>query len=259
MKVLNRIYLVLALVLGVLGIIQCTRLRDLSPLGYLIMFLPSAMFGFSYLISRKPQRFDVHAILVIVSLLASGFVVLMCWSLEFLESGSTEITDVHRYTQILDDYSKSHPDLVSHFPKSIPADARNIHFSYLPHCLQQGAHVQLRYTLTQAGISELNEYFATKKTLSVRGGDAEVRVGEAGVHKNTPNMPTTEFYTSEARIDELGKGLKSPSYESLIFPEDYEIMVLDPLVNNVDWNHGQSHGVAISKKRSEIVYWMEAW
>ena len=25
------------------------------------------------------------------------------------------------------------------------------------------------------------------------------------------------------------------------------------------WNHGHSHGVAISKKRHEIVYWAEVW
>jgi hypothetical protein len=44
---------------------------------------------------------------------------------------------------------------------------------------------------------------------------------------------------------------------------DYEIMIFDPVLTNRPpgfyWNHGQSHGVAISTARNEIVYWAEAW
>jgi hypothetical protein len=61
-------------------------------------------------------------------------------------------------------------------------------------------------------------------------------------------MPTTSFYTS---------GSKDHS-----FPNDYEIMAFDALPKEGEhrnWNHGQSHGVAISTQLNEIVYWAESW
>jgi hypothetical protein len=49
------------------------------------------------------------------------------------------------------------------------------------------------------------------------------------------------------------------------FPDDFEIMIFDPVLPESEraeghyWNHGKSHGVAISTNRNEIVYWAEAW
>ena len=64
-------------------------------------------------------------------------------------------------------------------------------------------------------------------------------------------MPTTCFMTGDG--------------EQNSFPEDYEIMIFDRLLPESErpeghyWNHGQSHGVAISNERSEIVYWAKVW
>jgi len=64
-------------------------------------------------------------------------------------------------------------------------------------------------------------------------------------------MPTTCFFTSDDGQRE--------------FPKDYEIMIFDKVFKDEDrpkgfyWNHGYCHGVAISRKRNEIVYWAECW
>ncbi len=71
------------------------------------------------------------------------------------------------------------------------------------------------------------------------------------VNASPDGMPTTEFYTGEVKHVE--------------FPKDYELLVLDRLIpakeraNGLYWNHGKSHGVAISKQRNEIIYWAEFW
>ncbi|GAJ14113.1 unnamed protein product, partial [marine sediment metagenome] len=76
--------------------------------------------------------------------------------------------------------------------------------------------------------------------------------GDTNAHMNMKEgMPTTFFYTGG-----------SDNHE---FPDDYEVMIFDNVLKEEDrpeghyWNHGQSHGVAISKKRNEIVYWAESW
>lgn len=47
------------------------------------------------------------------------------------------------------------------------------------------------------------------------------------------------------------------------FPTDYQIFIFDAKPHNVssdfDWNHGTNCGVAISKERSEVIYWAESW
>lgn len=68
-------------------------------------------------------------------------------------------------------------------------------------------------------------------------------------------MPTTNFFTSKAPQNDPTR---------LSFPADYEIMVLDPIIPNSEkaenhaWLDSDSHGVAISKQRNEIVYWAES-
>lgn len=64
-------------------------------------------------------------------------------------------------------------------------------------------------------------------------------------------MPTTHFFTSGSDNRE--------------FPDDFEIMIFDEVLKEENrpeghyWNHGDSHGVAISKEKGEIVYWAESW
>jgi hypothetical protein len=103
----------------------------------------------------------------------------------------------------------------------------------------------LRCSLPPEQIEEWYARFARKKTKSFFGGDMND-------HMNMKNgMPTTCFYAADTKERK--------------FPNDYEIMVLDDVLNEEDrpagfyWNHGRSHGVAISRERHEIVFWAESW
>ncbi len=250
MKILNRIYLTLALVFSVLGIVQCFRWHECSgtiTIGYLFNFLPTGIFLIAYALGRSVRREVVHAIVIPLCLLGVGFWGFFTVIIEEFLRETTEVTNVRKYETILSDYWISHGagNLVGHFPRPIPSDAEDVHFSFLPAFLQGGAHVQLRYRAAPAVISELYEQFSGEKTMSFTGGDIND-------HMNLKEgMPTTFFYTSGSKNHR--------------FPGDYEIMIFDPVLLEADrqpgfyWNHGRSHGVAISKMRNEIVYWAESW
>ena len=126
---------------------------------------------------------------------------------------------------------------------SFPADAREPRLSFFPGFLQGGAHFQIRYGLPADQIKALHSRFSSEKTKSFFGGDTNAHMNQ------TNGMPTTSFYTgTDGRRD---------------FPADYEIMIFDPVLTNRPpgfyWNHGRSHGVAISTAKNDIVYWAEAW
>ena len=242
MKTLSRIYLVLAILLGVVGIVQCVRWCNSGTLtiGYLLNFLPGMAFFIAYIASKNINRKAVHLVAIPLCLSALVFWGFLTLAVEMFDSATTEVTNVRRYDVVLNDWSNS--DLVGHFPRPIPSDAKDVKFSFLPGFLQGGAHIQLRYSVSPDTISDLHSRFSKMKTKSFIGGDKN------GHMNMKEGMPTTFFYTSG-----------SDNHE---FPDDYEIMIFDQVLKEEDkpnWNHGQSHGVAISKKRNEVIYWAESW
>ena len=136
-------------------------------------------------------------------------------------------------------------ELVSHFPDSIPQSATLKKFCHFPGFLQGGAYIQLRLELPEKEIAQLYDRFLQQRTKSFFGGDMSRHMNE------TNGMPTTFFYTGDS--------------DKQSFPDDYEIMIFDPIFPESErpegfyWNHGTSHGVAISTNRNEIVYWAESW
>ncbi len=242
MKLLAYTYLVLAVFFGFIGVLLYLwwRSTGVALVVSLLNFLPAIVFLIAFFIStnRRLRKADtVHGVTGILC-----FCILFTWGLfTYGLAGwvyaDTEITDVRMYKCVLL-FCWGDNDLISHFPRPIPSDAKNVRFSFSPAFLQQGAHIQLRYSLDEKQIAELYDKFSSLKTKSFHGGSATD-------HANSGDgaMPTTSFYTSG-----------SDEYE---FPDDYEIMVLDPIVESYNWNHPRSHGVAISKKRNEIIYWAE--
>ena len=131
---------------------------------------------------------------------------------------------------------------IQHFPSSIPENATNVKFVYLPKYLQGGGHIQLRLKLPQPEIEELLTEYHSKAKYKFIGGDRNEHANEPG------GVPTTYFYTS---------GTDDGS-----FPDTYEILVLkvQPEGNpDFEWNHGYSYGVVIGVEKSEIIYWAEYW
>jgi len=241
MKILTRIYLVLAIVFAVIGLVLCLR-WPWPPfgvwIGYAFLFVPSILFMVMFALGQTLKNKLLHIIGIPICVLTLG-----CWSMcilgaEMVIEATTEVTSVKRYEEILDNYWSSSP-LIRYFPRPIPPDAENVKFSFLPKFLQGGSHIQLRYSTSPEEIGKLHAVFAEKKTKSFFGGDTNDHANMKG------GLPTTFFYTSDSG--------------DLEFPDDFEILVLQASPQDTSWNHGESCGVAISRKRNEIVYWAEYW
>jgi len=242
MKLLTLIYLIGAVLCFVGGIVQCVRWLGYEPFspGFLLHFIPAAVFFFAYIAS---QHIDSEAVrlLAIPACIFTLFVwAMFSLAVESFMEATTTVTDVGRYEEILAPCDDS--TLLAHFPRPIPPDAEDVKFSFFPGFLQGGAHFQLRYRTSTETIDNLHERFSEMATQSFIIGDEE---GRANLDVR---MPSTVFYTSGTDDHD--------------FPDDYEMMIFDQLPaegTNPSWNHGQSHGVAISQQRNEIVYWAEWW
>ncbi len=241
-----RAYLVLAGLFVVIGLVQCVRwqVSGLTALSVLVSFAPAAAFAAAYAATRRKWISAMPGIATAFCLLVLGHWGAVTLAIEALNSATAEVTDAGEYASVLDEYWSSNSDLVSHFPRPIPSEARDVRFSFQPGFLQGGTHVQLRFSVPEQEISDLYEHFAAIRTKSFHGGDW-------GEHANAKDgMPTTWFHTGDS--------------QDRSFPADYEVMILDPLLTEQEratgsWNHGRSHGVAISRERGEIVYWAEDW
>jgi hypothetical protein len=247
MKILHKILLILCFVFLALGVVQCFRWGTSGEvtLGYLLNFIPFTAFGGSYLFLKKRSRSKSSHIIAVVfcvfALLVWGVISL---GVEIFLQATADVTNVKKYEDILTSYwGDSY--LITHFPQTIPDNALDVSFSFRQAFLQGGAHIQLRLTLSEEKIDQLYRKFSKLKTKSFMGGNINDHINMK------EGMPTTSFYTNNA--------------DQRDFPEDYEIMIFDEVLEEKDrlqgayWNHGKSHGVAISKIKHEIVYWAESW
>jgi|GEM_PF-2221986 len=141
-------------------------------------------------------------------------------------------TNPQQYKKIISK-ARSTP-LTDHFPRTIPADARNIHLYYNPGPLQAATILQLRYTTTPEQIADLTTRFTPKAIKTISGDD--------------PYVMKPTFFTGDRNQSPQDTGLGS-------FSPDFQILVLyrDP-AHTAEPTYS---GVAISEKRNEIVYWME--
>ena len=171
-------------------------------------------------------------------IIAGGFLVRESFS---KNSENQPITNTKRYREIR--YQTwLHPEIIKHFPQSIPTDAQEAKMIYSPGLIKGSKVLQLRYKLPSNKIEKLLlDYQKVAKYKYVGGNTND--------HANQPQgVPTTFFYTNES--------------EEQTFPLTYQILVLnarDRGTPNFKWQHGDSYGVAIDKFNSEIVYWAEQW
>jgi len=142
-----------------------------------------------------------------------------------------EVTEASRYTDILE-RNWHHSGLTQQFPTSIPSNATDVHFSYIPGLAQGGSRIKLRLGLPPEQIAKaLTEYRAKA-----------IHQFHSGERKAPTNSP-----------EDVPVGA---------FPDTFEILVLiaEPLGHpELIWNHGVSSGVAIDNQNSEIVYWASEW
>jgi hypothetical protein len=177
----------------------------------------------------------------------AAIMALVAWVMIDLNSSLETVTDVAQYSKILNNPWKNSP-LVQHFPKTIPAEAKNAKIHYVPGFLQGGSMLQLQMTLPPAKIAEIQ---AQLRKIAQRKYTP-------GAKDNSPIQETSAdgqmSVTFEYRYY-LGKSGDQN------FPENYEILVLSDTrgAPTYNWNHSQMHGVAIDPTTSEIVYWAESW
>jgi hypothetical protein len=172
---------------------------------------------------------------------------LVAWVMIDLNSSLETVTDVAQYSKILNNPWKNSP-LVQHFPKTIPAEAKNVKIHYVPGFLQGGSMLQLQMTLPPAKIAEIQAQLrkvAQRKYIP-------------GAKDNSPTQETSADGQMSIAFEYkyyLGKS------DVQNFPENYEILVLSDTrgAPTYNWNHSQMHGVAIDPTTSEIVYWAESW
>lgn len=144
------------------------------------------------------------------------------------------IVDIDRYNEILEGYAENAG--IQHFPTTLPLDASDIHFYYLPRFLQGGNILQLRLK------RPINEILLEKERY------------KSQVLYSFPNGS----FNSQIPLPSLRAG----SGESNSFPETFEIIVLgaEPAGNDeFQWNHGTIFGLAVDEENSEIIYWYEWW
>ena len=145
-------------------------------------------------------------------------------------------TDPREYQHALQDL-RGIPYAIAHFPPVIPIDVTHVRFYYLPAFLQRGMSLQLRYQTTPKQIEQLDTHFTRMKNVIIN-----LKVSNDDLRFQTSDDPPPP-----------------PGYiRTGNFPEDYTIVQL-PSVNTGNateaWGTGLVYGVAISKKRNEIVYW----
>jgi len=181
--------------------------------------------------------------LIFSAIIAYGVILAIAFG-QAMEAGA--VTDSDQYTKVLSQWEQGNlKHLVQHFPRDIGRKAKIISFSSQQAFMQGGAYIQVRLKYDAKKIEQVYEIYKAQSVSTFVGGSSSE-------HRNTKDgMPTTNFYTNTQESDNS-------------FPHDYEILSFDKLVLSKDssggyWNHGDTHGVAISKNRSEVIYWAESW
>jgi hypothetical protein len=197
--------------------------------------------------NNKIFRIIGKTLLWLGGLLIAAIMALVAWVIVDLNSSLETVTDVNQYSKILNNPWKDSP-LVQHFPKTIPAEAKNVKIHYVPGFLQGGSMLQLQMTLPPAKIAEIQTQLrkvAQRKYIP-------------GAKDNSPTQETSADGQMSITFEYkyyLGKS------DVQNFPENYEILVLSDTrgAPTYNWKHSQMHGVAIDPITSEIVYWAESW
>jgi hypothetical protein len=175
-------------------------------------------------------------------LLIAAIIALVAWVIVDLNSSLETVTDITQYSKILNNPWKDSP-LVQHFPKTIPAEAKNVKIHYVPGFLQGGSMLQLQMTLPPAKIAEIQAQLrkvAQRKYIP-------------GAKDNSPTQETPADGRMSITFDYkcyLGKsGVQN-------FPENYEILVLSDTrgAPTYNWKHSQMHGVTLGNGRQRSLH-----
>jgi len=189
---------------------------------------------------KVAQIFSLLIATVILFILLD--IALMMWQL-------TPVSAVSQYENVKS-LRWHRKDLIEHFPETVPSRARDLKFYYRAGFLQGGASIELRLHMPAECVEDIYETYRAQAKSIFNG--AEKLPSDA----HNPNiLPKWHFFTFPEDRNET-------SGVPPLLPQDFEILLLSShpyKPNPTDWNHGDSSGVSISKKRREIIYWAEDW
>ncbi|MEN3941730.1 hypothetical protein WJU23_10590 [Prosthecobacter sp. SYSU 5D2] len=152
-------------------------------------------------------------------------------------------TSLKQYQRIREKYY-SGSGLDDHFPEQIPADAKNIRFSFLPGFLMGGSHLYLQYETTPEALINIQTLAENQRNPA------------CDLAGHIPGVPEINQFNrpfdlgSKPHTERLGK-----DFDVYFFDNDFPEMRKDEWV----WNHGQSHGIAINTQSNEVLFWAEDW
>lgn len=120
----------------------------------MLLILPALILGVVAFCAVK-GKLGVEATIVWTTTLSIVFLFISLFYIVFLsmETATTITTDIRYYSRAYAQIDEL-KEVREVFPKSIPTDAKNIEFSYMPQFLQGGEVFELSYTTTDDKLSE---------------------------------------------------------------------------------------------------------
>ena len=198
----------------------------------LIFALPFLIFALIALLSYKEKLKPtastvITSILIPVLLISSWFYLIFF----YIKEATKTITDVSGYERVLKVNGYSKNKLISFFPAKIPADARDIYFSYNPPFLQGGCHYILSYTTENSS------------DLSV----SKQKLANEAIWTGTYSQAMSE--RNELQFLFSGDELT----------EDFTIYLIYSRPYRGYWNHGEISAAAISEEQNKIIFKCSDW
>ena len=167
---------------------------------------------------------------------------LMLWQL-------TPITRISKYRNVTTLRWRDQ-SLIRHFPEEIALNAGAPKFYYRAGLLQGGSTIELRVQMPIKDVEEVYAVFRPQAKAVFNGTDKHGQQND-----KQQGLPKWNFMTFPTDENET-LGTHS------LLPKDFEVLLLSaqPYESNpMNWNHGRSSGISISRHRREIIYWAEVW
>lgn len=174
---------------------------------------------------------------IVVLIFLAGVLLIQQWASTLASVFPATVTDISRYEEILNSVPSS--PLTQHFPRTIPANAKDVRIDYYPGFMMGGGDFQLRLTLPT---NEIEKICAKYSKIAAHC----LASGQTGDQQDAPPMPA--FYTGNTKKPE--------------FPDSFIVLVL--LAESMGdekypWDHGQTCGLSVDRASCEVVYWAEWW
>lgn len=158
MKFTKIVLWIVGVVLVVIAPIQLYRIHrafgTITSGAVLFLILPAILItGMAFIVKKWPTNKMLEALSVVALGLTLLWYIPLTFGIEAWISAEP-VSDIGKYKKILTKWKQSAPDIVSHFPESIPPEAQDVDFYFSPGFLQADSEIQLRFKTTPKNIEE---------------------------------------------------------------------------------------------------------